>query len=442
MFAATALLSGPGRAADRISFIRDAEVENTIRSFATPIFRTAGLSPEAIRIHLVKDSTLNAFVASGLQLFLNTGLLIRTENPGQVVGVIAHETGHITGGHLARLDEALRGATAESIIAMVLGAAAGAVAGRGDVAAGAILGGQSMAQRSLLAYTRTQEQAADQAAVKLLDAAGMSATGLLEFMDILGDQELLVSARQDPYVRTHPLTRDRVSFLHHHVETSANSGVATPPEFTEMHRRMRAKLFAFLEPPTRTLQRYKEDDQSLEARYARAIAHYRKPDMNKAIPLVDALIAERPHDPYFHELKGQMLFENGRPREALGPYRESVRLLPGSGLLRISLAQVLIEIGDEAMLREAQENIETALRDEGGNGFAWRLLAIARGRLGDEANASLAMAENALLGRRISEALYHAGRAERLLKRSGPGWMRAQDIKARAEAMQIERRDQ
>ncbi len=435
-----ATLVVPARAADRIGFIRDAEVENAVHAFAAPLFLAAGVSPEAVRIHIVKDSSLNAFVAGGLRLFLNTGLLIRSEHAGQLIGVIAHEAGHLAGGHLARLDEAMANATAESMISMILGAAAAVAVGRGDVGAGVMMGGASMAQRSMLSYTRAHEQAADQAAVKLLERTGQSAKGLLEFMDILGDQELLLATQQDPYVRTHPLTRDRVSFLRHHVDTSSQSSASVPPEFAEMHRRMRAKLFAFLDSPARTLQRYKATDPSIAARYARAIAYYRKPDIGKAMALIDGLIAERPNDPYFHELKGQVLFENGRAREALAPYREAVRLLPTSALLRLSLAQVQIESGDAALLKEAQEHVEFALRSERENRFAWRLLGTTHSRLGDEAMASLAQAEEALLNGRSAEATFHAGRAERLLRRGSPAWLQAQDVKERAATLRVEQR--
>ncbi|MBF0333777.1 MAG: M48 family metallopeptidase [Alphaproteobacteria bacterium] len=427
-------------ARDRLSLIRDAEVENTIRAFGAPIFTAAGLDPESVRVILVNDTDLNAFVAGGMNLFINTGLLIRADHPGQVIGVIAHEAGHIAGGHLARLEEALRNATAESILAMVLGAAAGVASGRGDVAAAVMMGGQHMAGRGLLSYSRAQESAADQAAVRFLDSAGVSAKGLLEFMDILGDQEALLTSRQDPYVRTHPMTRDRSDFLRHHLEGSKLAEAPLPPAFVELHRRMRAKLYAFLEPSAQTFQRYREDDTSLEARYARAIALYRKPDMDKALVAIDALIAERPKDPYFRELKGQMLFENGRMKEALAAYREAVRLLPEQPLLRINLGQVETESNDPALLPKAQENLEFAVAHEPENSFAWRLLAVAYGRAGKEAMASYALANYNLLTRRLPEAIFHAGRAERSLPVGSPAWLRVQDVRNEAERLKEERK--
>lgn len=428
-----ALIAPPSQAAaQKRSFIRDAEVETTIRIMATPLFQAAGLSPEAVRIFLIVDNSINAFVAGGQNMFFHTGLLIRAEHPGQLIGVIAHETGHIAGGHLARIQDAVGNAGTEALIATLLGAAAGIASGRGDVAAAITMGGQEMAMRNLLAYSRGEESAADQAAIRYLDATRQSARGLLEFFQILGDQELLVASRQDPYVRTHPLTRDRVTFVREQVELSAHADTPVQPEIAAMHARMRGKLFAFLEPPSRTFARYRATDTSLEARYARAIASYRKPDMDAALPLVDALIAEHPKDPYFHELKGQMLFENGRGREALEPYRRAVNLLPNNALLRISLAQAQIESDETALMEDARTHLNWAVQHEPESRTAWRLLAIAHGRLGDEGMAAYAMAEQALLEGRLPDATFHAGKAERLVGQGTPTWLRIQDIKEHA----------
>ncbi|MGE5475494.1 MAG: M48 family metalloprotease [Bacteroidales bacterium] len=421
------------------SFIRDAEVENTIRAYATPLFQAAGLDPEAVRIHLLVDPSLNAFVAGGQNMFFHTGLLVRSERPSQLIGVIAHETGHIAGGHLIRIQDAVGSAQTEALMGMLLGAALGAASGRGDVGAAVMMGSQEVAMRNLMSFSRTQEGSADQAGLSFLESTGQSAKGLQEFFDILGDQELLVAARQDPYVRTHPLTRDRVANVRDFVAKSRYSAVPDRPEFVEMHRRMRAKLFAFLEPPVRTYQRYKESDNSIEARYARAIASYRKPDMDTALPLIDGLLAERPRDPYFWELKGQMLFENGRGGEALEPYRKAVELLPSSALLRVGLAQVEVEQEDPSLLADAKAQLNKALQSEPDSHSAWRLLAIAHGRLGEEGMAAYAMAEQTLLEGKLTDAAYHAGKAERLLPRSGAVWLRIQDIKERASQVKEQR---
>lgn len=428
-----ALWSAPADAQQaKRQFIRDAEVENTIRDFCTPIFQAAGLDPQAVRILLLNDSTLNAYVAGGQNIFIHTGLIMRSENPGQLIGVIAHESGHIVGGHLIRLNDAVATASTEAILAMLLGAAAGAVSGNGQAGAGVMMGGQEMAMRNLLAFSRSQEQQADQMAMRFLDNTHWSARGLLEFFNILGDQELLVSSRQDPYVRTHPLTRDRVAFVREHVEKSPYSDRPWPADWVERHRRIKVKLQAFLDPPSKTLMRFKEDDPSLEARYARSIAYYRKPDLDSALRLIDGLLAERPQDPYFWELKGQMLFENGHARDAVEPYRKAVEYLPVSALLRIGLGQAEIESDDPALLSDAAANLTIAVRLEPEDAFGWQQLAIAFGRDGNEGMASYALAEYFLLAGKLPEANYHANKAEQALGHKGPIWLRLQDIKAQA----------
>jgi predicted Zn-dependent protease len=413
----------------RVLMIRDAEIENTIRQFAAPVFEAAGLDPMGVKIHIVNDKSLNAFVAGGQQLFINAGLLMRADHAGQVIGVIAHETGHISGGHLARLNDALGDMSTQSIAALIVGAAAAVATGRPDVgfAVGAM--GSDASMRGLLAFTRGQESAADQAGATFLDNTGQSAKGMLEFMEILSGQDLLVSARQDPYVRTHPLTVERVSFLRNHVEKSPNSNKKASPAFEEMHRRMRAKLFAFIESPARTLSRYKESDQSIEGQLARAVAYYRKPDIENALPLINELIAKYPKDAYIHELKGQMLFEHGRGGEALLAYREAVKHNPAP-LIQISLAQVELETNDDSLLASAQSRLIEALQVESANPFPWRLLAVAYGRADNQAMTSYAMAEHATLAGKLSEAQHHADRADKLLSPNSPYWLRVQDIKA------------
>ena len=431
---AAALLCVPSvTQAQKISFIRDAEIEETIRLIAAPVFRAAGLNPSAIKVHLVNDKTLNAFVAGGQQLFLNTGLLMRSANAGQIIGVISHETGHIAGGHLSRTRQAMQNSSAQSIVAFVIGAAAAIGTGRPDIGQAIIAGGSQIGMRSFLQYSRTQEGAADQAAVRFLDAAGFSSRGLLEFMEVLEDQELLSPSRQDPYVRSHPIARDRIEFLRTHVAGSPYSDKPTPPKLEVMQLRMRAKLQGFLEPLAVTLRRYKATDDSLVSRYARAIAYYRKPDLDKALPLIDGLIAQHPTDPYFHELKGQMLFENGRVAEALEPYETATRLLPHAPLLRASLARVQLELNIPDLLEPAITNLRAVLREEKDSPFLWRQLAIAYGRNGQIGLSALAMAEEGMLKGDIPAARHHAARAQELLPRGSGAWLKAEDVLSAAK---------
>lgn len=430
--AVTAFFFREEAAAATTSFVRDTELENTIKGYATPIFVAAGLDPSAVRIYLINDPQINAFVAGGQNLFLNTGLLMQSEDAGQVIGVIAHEAGHIAGGHLVRVHDALARGTAESIIAMVLGAAAMA-AGAPQVGAAVMSGGQNVALRNYLQYTRTQEGSADAAAMRYLDATHQSARGLLGFFQILSGQELLVSAGQDPYLRTHPLTQDRIEAMSAFVAQSPYSNAPVRPEFQQQHRRMLAKLHAFLDDPTIARRHYPASDQSVEARYADAIIQHRTAHLDKALAAIEDLIAEYPSDPYFRELKGQILFESSRPKEALPSYQKAVDMLPEAPLLRLDLARVQMATNDRELLEPAIANLRASLRQERNRPFVWRQLAIALGRNGQMGESSLALAEEALLLDKVREARFHAGKAMQELSPSTPGWLQAQDILQAAE---------
>ena len=434
-------LSSAASPALAIGIIRDSEIENNIRLWATPIWEAAGLVPDEVRIILVNDRRLNAFVAGGQNLFLHTGLLMRSENVMQVVGVIAHETGHIAGGHLARLQDQLRTASITSILALVLGVAAGVAARSGEAVAAGMGAGLTVAERNFLSYTRTQEASADQAGVGFLEQNGLSARGMLEFFEILSKLELQVTASQDPYLRTHPLTQERIAFVRNFVANSKYSNAMPPPEWGVQHKRMKAKLFGFIEAPSRTLTTYKEDDPSVEARYARAVALYRKPDVPKALATIDSLIKEQPDDPFFHELKGQILFENGHSAEALPEYERAVRLLPKSGLIRVDLARAQIEMNRPDMDQKAIAHLNEALRQESDNAVAWRQLAIAYGRGGNMGMAALSLGEEAMIQGDFRVAIGQGQRAEQLLPVGSPPHLRAQDLQANARRELANRRN-
>lgn len=410
------------------SFIRDTEIEDTLRLYATPIFKAAGLDPNGVSVYIVSDNSLNAFVAGGQKLFINTGLLLKAETPEQVIGVMAHETGHITGGHLSRVHDQLRNASAISILSTIAGVAAGVAAGRSDVGTAAILGGQNIATRNFLAYSRTQESSADQAGVKYLTAAGISARGMMEFMETLEGQELLSTASQDPYMRSHPLTTERVEFLENYVANSSLKDARVSAEFYERHARMRAKLYAFTNHIQNTLRIYPESDTSIAGQYARAIAYYRNSELDPALEIIDKLIAVEPSNPYFEELKGQVLLEFGRANDAIAPLEKSVELSNGAPLIRLLLAHAMIETGDNAFLEPAKTTLMGVLSRERGNASAWRFRAIVESRLGNEGEASLSQAEYSLLTGDRQAASYHAVQADRKLEKGTAAWLRAQDI--------------
>lgn len=414
--------------ASGISFIRDAEIEHNIHQIAAPLFAAAGLDTSTVKIHLVNDQALNAFVAGGQRIFINTGLLLKVEDVSEISGVFAHETGHISGGHLARTHEAIRDASAASILSAVLGAAV-ALGGQSRTASAIIVSGQSVAQRNFLKYTRMQEAAADQAAVKILAAVNKTAEGLYVFLDRIGDQEALTRSRQDPYVRSHPLTRDRLRFLRNQIERSHLSGTSPDPLSKDDLVRMQAKIRGFLEMPQKTLRRYPESDQTIPAKYARAAALHRLGRTDEALTEAEDLVNHKPEDAYFNELKGQILFESGRVNQAVRPYQVAVRIRPTSPLLRIGLAQAQIATDDANLLPESIKHLEEATRRDKSIPIAWRQLAIALGRNGDIGRSALASAEyNLLIGRNRDSARF-ATKAENLLSPGTPSHLRAQDLK-------------
>lgn len=405
--------------------IRDTEIEDTIHRIADPVFEVAGLDRESIDIYLLQDPTLNAFVSGGQNLFINTGLIVRTSNPDQLRGVIAHETGHIAGGHLSRAVEARDQALAKTLLGAVLGVAA-AVAGAPDVGTAIMLGGATFGQRGALAFSRSQEQSADQAAVNYLDRLHESPEGLRDFFEVLDNQNLRISGGGNVYARTHPLTQDRIRFMNDQVARSPNKGQHITGDLVDAHQRMVAKLDGFLSNPQEVLRRRAGD--SIPDRYARAVALYRVPDIPGAIGIIDGLIAEEPKNPYFHELKGQILFENGRVAEAVSPYREALRYRPSSALIRLGLARALLEQNDPAGADEAVALLEEATRLEPLNPGAWRFLGIAYGKAGREGMASMALTEQAILVGDKDDARLYLRRAEDLVQPNDPNWIHLQDL--------------
>jgi predicted Zn-dependent protease len=410
-----------------VSIVRDTEIEEILHHDADPIFTAAGLDPKQVEIHLVGDKQLNAFSAGGLQLFLNTGLIIETQSPNQLQGVIAHETGHIAGGHVARSGDIGHAALGPLLLGIGLGilaAAAGSPAG----AAALLYSSGYFAEISALGYSREQESRADQAASTYLEKAGLSGRGLVSFFNTYRYQEVFDDERKFPFFRDHPLTDDRIEALSARVEAQPHAGAVDSPKALAEHAVMRAKLEAFLNGAGQTFVDYPETDQSYPARYARAIAYYRETETEQALKAIGALLVDQPDNPYLWELKGQVLFEAGRAREAEAAHRRSVELKPDAPLLRINLAQTLEALNDKSRLDEAIGHLKLALDKEPDNPLAWRLMAEAYDSQGQDGLARLAAAEQNFHLGQLTDARVFALRARDLLKKDTPEWRRATDI--------------
>jgi predicted Zn-dependent protease len=419
----------------KMSFIRDAEIEQLMREYLDPLLGAAGLRKGVIRVVLVADRSFNAFVADGRRVFVNIGAIMESTTPNQIIGVLAHETGHIAGGHLARLRQELSTAQAIAVIGTILGA--GAVIGSarsGQVgtdpvgAIGTMTAGSELARRYLLAYQRTEEAAADRAALKYLAATGQSAKGMLETFERMANEQLFAATRMDRYLQSHPLAADRVAALRELAPASPNFGAKDPPERQTRHDMIRAKLYAFTGTVSEVSRRYPAYDTSLPARYARAIIEYRHGRPDNAIRQIDALIAGAPGNPYFHELKGQALLEGGRPNEAIAPLRRAVQLAPNQPLIRAMLGHALVASDNPRFTDEAIKELTNSTAREPENYEGFRYLAQAYARRGDEGNAALASARASLVAGEVQEARRLARRATTLLPPGTPGHRIATDI--------------
>jgi len=435
--AAIALPPLPAAAQQRsggLPLIRDAEIEQLLRDYTRPIFRAAGLHKANLKIVLINDKSFNAFVVDGRRIFVNTGALAESTTPNQIIGVLAHETGHIAGGHLSKLRQELANVQTAALIGMLLGAAAmaagGGGAGAGQAGMAAIHASQHAAQRSLLSYQRAHEEAADRAAVKLLTATGQSAKGMYETFKRFADQSMFTARFADPYAQSHPMANERIAALTEIARTSPHWDKKDPAELQARHDMMRAKLSGFMEAPQTVARRYPLSDTSLPARYARAIATYRHSDIRAAVAQIDALIAAQPNNPYFHELKGQALLENGRAAEAIAPLRRAVSLAPDPTLIQIMLGQALVATNDPRHADEAISILRNGLAREPDTPNGYQQLAMAYGRKGDLAHADLASAQAAFARGDIKTARELAARAKTRLPVGSPGWVRADDIVA------------
>ena len=416
--------------------LRDAESEQLLRDYSRPILRAAGLEKQNIQMVIINESVFNAFVADGRRIFVNYGALMQSETPNQIIGVLAHETGHLAGGHLAKLREQLASAQTQMIIAMLLGAGAmvaGARSGNSNggltnAGAAAISAPQEIIRRSLLSYQRQHEENADRAGVKFLTATGQSARGMYETFKRFSSEGLFATRGADPYLQSHPMAIERVAALEELARSSPYWDKKDDPALQLRHDMVRAKISAFMERPDTVNRRYPPSNNSLPARYARAIATYRHGDLRVAVAQIDQLIQEQPSNPYFQELRGQALLEGGRPVEAIAPLRKAVQLSNSAPLIEMLLGQALVASNNDAYTDEAIKILRTAVARETEAPLGFSQLAMAYGRKGDFAQADLASAQAAYLRGDNKTARDLASRAKTRFAIGTPGWVKADDI--------------
>lgn len=434
ILAALAMMAQPAAAQ---SILRDAETEALLQQLVDPLAEAAGLAPGAVDVVLVNDPSINAFVAGGQRIYVHSGLINAADTANEVQGVLAHELGHITGGHIIRSYDSMANAGRIQIISLLVGVAA-ALAGAGDAAMGAMALGQQAAMGSFLSFSRTQEASADAAGVQYLSKAGITGRGSIAFFKRLQNLEFRYGYTQSDdagFARTHPLSGDRIARLQ--ADYEKDPAWDTPPDPVQQaaFERIKAKLYGYLAEPAQVLARYPEYLTGAPARYARAYAFHKDARLDKAIAETDALLASDPENPWFLELKGQVLLESGRPLDALPHLREATRLTGNDPLIAATFGHALIATEDASHLEEAERVLRAAVGRDTENPLAWYQLGIVYGQRGDIPRARLASAEQQLMTGRMQEAMMNAEAANAALPTGTPDWIRAQDIAmvARAE---------
>jgi predicted Zn-dependent protease len=435
--AASAVVSMTASAsAQNLPLIRDTEIESVLSDYARPIFKAAGLGAGRIRMRIVQNDAFNAFVLDGKNVFVHTGTLMQANTPNEVIGVIAHETGHITGGHMAALRARIAKDQTRSLLAQILGIGlivAGGVTGGeglGGAGQGVLFGGNEVIMRSLLAERRQQESAADQAGVTFLNATQQSGRGMLATFERFQQEEYISDAQKTAFARSHPLSTERLARLRKLIESSPYFGVKDAPELQLRHDLMRAKLYGYLEKPQTVFNRYPPSDTTLPARYARALAKFFRGGpgaLEAALVDVEGLIAARPNNPYFWEVKGDLLMRTGRNHEAIAPLRQAIKLDPSASLIRVQLAGALQEDPSPEAASEAVALLRKSLIDDE-NSRAFRLLANSYYKQGKQPEADAMIAQAYFLEGDLKQAQLFAKRAQKNLRSGTPEWLKNDDI--------------
>ncbi len=416
------------------SILRDAETEALFSDMVAPLVAVSELDADEVEVVLINDNQVNAFVAGGQRIYFYSGLIETADSANEVQGVMAHELGHITGGHIIRFDEGMKTATGITILSLILGAAAIA-AGAGDAGMGIMAAGQQAAMGKFLAFSRVQERSADSAGARYLSEAGISGKGSIDFFKKLQNYEFRLGIPQeDSYGRTHPLSGERVTLLRDVYQADPAWDTPSDPEIEARFQRVKAKLLGFTADPVVTLREYPESDQSVPGRYARAYAWHKSAYPDRALYEVNNLLQSAPNDPYFLELQGQILLESGKPDEALKSLRKAVQLTNNQPLIASLFGHALIATEDAQYFDEATTVLKAAVHKDNRNPFAWYQLGVVYSQQGDMPRAQLATAESSLLQRNYASAIRSSQIAMAGIAENTPDWIRAQDISFIAKA--------
>ena len=405
--------------------IRDAEIEETLKIITEPLVKNTKIDKENFKILVINDSSMNAFVTSGHNIFIHYGLIAKLETVEQLQSVIAHEIAHIIGGHyIQRISDFDRAQTVAGI-GMALSAAAGLATGDTNVVIGLAAGTQSASKRAFLKNTRTQEASADQTGIKLMAEANINPNAALEVLKIFKGQEFLTAKRQDPYIQTHPLNSQRISSIDKSLKSLNYTIKPRDKNLDYLFQRMRAKFIGFTGKPNSILRISNFKNNKELTTYTRAIAYHRMPDFKLAKLEIENLLKIKPDDPYYNELKAQFLLENGDVEESIKYYKRALELEPNQFLLKIGYARALNAIGEYKTSISLLKEIYTK---DPNNGRLLRELAIAYSNIGETGWASLLTAERYALYGKFKNAMLHAKRVLGTSTHGSIVWLKAEDL--------------
>ena len=414
--------------ARNLSIIRDEETERFLTEVSEPVFSAAGLNPESVEIVIVNDPSINAFVSGGQKIFINTGLIMQADDASEVIGVIAHEAGHVKSAHLIQKGKDFEHAN--------LGTIAGYVLGLGSVLAGAppeagiaiSSASQNVAMRNVLSYSRDYENSADRSALNILSEVGVSPRGLVNLLDKLMRKRKLSADIQDKYMLTHPVSEERINHINNYIQRNPEIDKPTPPEIARRFERIKAKIHGFLSDPKDTEKLY-GNKRGEAARYAIAIANHKKANFARSLSILSELLRKYPYDPYYKELKAQFLFEQGKIMESVLQYREVLNMLGNSGLIRLKLANALLALNNMKAYEEAKGQLKALVLTEPRNITAIKKLGIAYGKLGQYDKSYLYLAESAVIAKDIKNAKFYLKKAEKLVDKTSQQYSKLKSLK-------------
>lgn len=411
-----------------ISYIRDDEIEKFLKDISSSIFSAAGLDPDSIKIIIVNDSSINAFVSGGQKLFIHTGLINEADDVSGLIGVIAHETGHIKGAHVIQKDQNIKEANIGSIAGYVLGL--GTVLAGAPPEAGMAIGsaGQNIAARNFLSYSREYENAADTVALTVLKEINISPKGLIEILRRLQAKQKISGDISDPYLLTHPVSEERINYIQTFIRDNPGVDKTVPQDLENRFKMVKAKVMGFLSDPDKT-RAYYQGQTGKDAIYARAIAFHKEAKFAESSVLVDQLISSEPENPYFNELKAQFLFEKGDIEQSIEQYRKVLALLGNSALIRLKLSESLLATNSQKNWQEATGQLKAALAQEPRNITTLEKLGIAYGKLNKLGDSYLYLAESAVISENRINAKKYLALAEQNIDKKSQNEVKLNDLK-------------